>query len=326
MLDLNPIPPVRSMVPVSPEHEQNVRRALQHRKSARTLLEYAKAWGYFETWCAQNAYTALPADPLIVAAYLADKARQPKGPKFATLCQWSAAIGYKHRTAQLNDPTRADGCRQTLEGLAREYGTAQTKKAPITRDELQKMILATSDDLRGARDRALLLVGFAGAFRRSELIALEVRDIDFSDGDAVLILRQSKTDQTKHGETIRMPGDENTLLNPVGALRGWLIAAEIGDGKVFRKVDRWGKVWARGLSAPSVAEIVKRYAVCANIDEKRVSGHSLRAGFITTAIHAGYTAPQVAEISRHKSMDVLQGYVRDSGKMQRDVIRGVLKG
>ena len=323
MLVLNPVETLRTAVPVRSEHEQIVRRALLHRQSARTEIEYGKAWNYFEAWCKRNNYVALPADPLTVAAYLADSAREHK---LSTLRQWSAAIGSKHRTAQFEDPTRSEGCKETLEGLAREYGATQEKKAPITREELAEMIVRTEDDLRGTRDRALLLVGFAGALRRSEIVALEVRDVEFVRGDVVLTLRQSKTDQTKRGQTICLPADANTILNPAVALREWLTVAEITDGKVFRKVDRWGKVWTHGLTAPRVAETVKRYAELAGIDTDRVSGHSLRAGFITTAIHAGYTAAQVAEISRHKSMDVLQGYVRDSGKMQRDVIRTVLEG
>lgn len=323
MMNLAPIPNA-GIVPARLEHEQIVRRALLHRKSARTLHEYEKAWRYFDTWCAQHGYSALPADAFIVSAYLADAARRNK--KVSTLRQWSAAIGYKHRLAQCDDPTRAEGCKETLEGLAREYGTAQAKEAPITRDELAQMLLSASDDLRGARDRALLLVGFCGALRRSELVALEVRDIAFLDGDAVLTLRQSKTDQSKHGETICLPSDADARLNPVSALREWLFAAQLSEGKVFRKVDRWGQVWARGLTAPRVAETVKKYAALAGIDPQRVSGHSLRAGFITTAARRGMTAPQIATISRHKSMDVLQGYIRDAGKMQRDVIAAVLKG
>ena len=321
------------LAPIRAEHEQMIRRALLHRKSARTLREYDKAWSYFQSWCKENDYIALPAEPLTVAAYLAacaqgftDKAKRKHKPaKLATLRQWSAAIGYKHRAAQYEDPTRAEGCKETLEGLAREYGTAQEKKEPITREELEQMILHTPDDLRGARDRALLLVGFSAALRRSELVALEMRDVTFSGGYARLTLRQSKTDQDKQGESIALPMDTNARLNPVAALVEWIERAEITEGKLFRKIDRWGKPWARGLTPGRVAETVKHYADLAGIDPERVSGHSLRAGFITSAARAGRTGEQIATVSRHKRMDTLQGYVRDAGKMQSDVVRAVLE-
>ena len=161
--------------------------------------------------------------------------------------------------------------------------------------------------LTGKRDRALLALGFAGAFRRSELIALELADLTFETEGMRVHIRHSKTDQEGRGQEIAIPRGRH--LRPVRAVQDWLKAAKIKDGLVFRSIDRHGHVGA-ALSAQSVALIVKRHAEIAGLDPHEFAGHSLRAGFLTSAAEAGADVLRMMEVSRHKRVETVQGYVR----------------
>jgi integrase len=168
--------------------------------------------------------------------------------------------------------------------------------------------LCRTDTLIGVRDRALLGLGFAGAFRRSELVALQVEDLtEVPDGLRVLI-RHSKTDQEGQGQEIAIL--RGVRICPVEAVQQWLARAEINSGPVFREVKKGGKVQAAALSAQSVALLIKRYAVRAGLDPKVFAGHSLRAGFLTSAAEHGASIFKMMDVSRHKSVDTLRGYVR----------------
>jgi site-specific recombinase XerD len=171
------------------------------------------------------------------------------------------------------------------------------------------MVKQTPANLIGIRDRALLLVAFAGALRRSELVGLSVNDLRETKAGLCLHIRVSKTDQERRGQNIAIA--TGTTACPVKALRTWLKVTEITSGPVFRSVFKSGRILANTLSDRSVANIVKSYAKLAGIDPAAVSGHSLRAGFMTSAAQNGASIFKMMKVSRHKSMDTLQGYVRD---------------
>jgi len=169
-------------------------------------------------------------------------------------------------------------------------------------------MLDACPDTMGHRDRALLALGFAGAFRRSELVALEVADLtEVPDGLRVRI-RRSKTDQEGEGAEIAIP--RGYRLRPVEAVQTWLAAAEISTGPVFRPVPKGGRVQGVPLTPHSAAQIVKAYASRAGLDAQGFAGHSLRSGFLTSAAEAAASVFKMTEVSRHKSVDVLRGYVR----------------
>lgn len=177
------------------------------------------------------------------------------------------------------------------------------------------MVAKAGTDLKGFRDRALLLLGFAGAFRRSELVALNVEDLDFCDGGLRVTIRRSKTDQEGQGATIAIA--RGSVACPVDAVRAWIKATSIMDGPLFRPVTRTGKISARRLSARAVAELVKAHARRAGLKAADFSGHSLRSGFLTSAAARGASIFKMMDVSRHKSVDTLRGYVRDA-EMFRD--------
>jgi site-specific recombinase XerD len=168
----------------------------------------------------------------------------------------------------------------TVRGIRRTLGTAKIKKAPATAERLLAMAANTGADLKGLRDRALLLIGFAGALRRSELVALNIEDIEEAPDGMKITIRHSKTDQEGAGQTIGIPFGK--IACPVAALKEWITATGIGSGALFRSVNRHGKVGER-LTDQSVSDIVKEHAERLRLDPKQFAGHSLRAGFLTSA-------------------------------------------
>jgi integrase len=172
------------------------------------------------------------------------------------------------------------------------------------------MVATAPNKLAGLRDRALLLIGFGGALRRSELVALDVADIEETETGLLVTIRHSKTDQEGEGATIAIARGD--VACPVKALRAWLDASGIQAGPIFRPIDKAGTVRSSRLTDRSVANIVKTYAGRAGFDASIFSGHSLRAGFLTSAAGKGASIFKMMDVSRHKSVDTLRGYVRDA--------------
>ena len=290
-------------------------------RAPNTYRAYRAAWRSFAAWCAEHNCPALPADPLAVADYLAHAAQRHKA---STLAVHVAAIRAAHKAAGQPDPTADERVAATMRGIRRVHGQPPAQREPLTLDDLRALVRACGDDLAGLRDRALLLVGFAAALRRSEIVALDVEHVRIN-GVLRITIARSKTDQEGQGVVKTIPRLADAELCPVRALRAWLDAAGIASGPIFRSVNRWGKVGAR-LSAYDVARIVKRRAQAAGLDARMLAGHSLRAGFATTAALAGLDAVAIAEVTGHRSLNTLQRYIRAAGRVQADAISRVMGG
>jgi site-specific recombinase XerD len=275
-------------------------------KSPATRRAYRSDFAGFTAWCGARGLVALPASADTVAAWLA--ALATGGAKASTIGRKAAAIRYAHKLAGHEPPTGLEAVKAVMRGIRREIGTAAAQKSPATADRIADIVRAIPDTLIGKRDRALLLLGFAGAFRRSELVALTVADLIDAEGGLRVVIRHSKTDQEGQGQEIAIP--HGSRLRPVEAVRAWLAAAGITDGPVFRPIAKGGRVAAMALSGRSVAEIVKHHAERAGLDPAAYAGHSLRSGFITTGAENGASVFKLMEVSRHKSVDTLRGYVR----------------
>jgi integrase len=208
-----------------------------------------------------------------------------------------------------------------MRGIRRSLGTAPRKKAPATAERIVSMAVAADGDMKGLRDRALLLIGFAGAFRRSELVALNIEDLEESDLGFKVTIRHSKTDQEGAGQTIAIV--RGSVACPVVALKAWLAAAGIATGPIFRSVRKDGTVAGR-LPAQSVADIVKAYAERIGLDPALFSGHSMRSGFLTSAAKRGASIFKMMDQSRHKSVETLRGYVRDAEIFKEHAGAGLL--
>jgi integrase len=184
------------------------------------------------------------------------------------------------------------------------------------------MVDKVDTDIKGLRDRALLLLGFAGAFRRSELVALDIADLEFCNNGLRVTIRRSKTDQEGLGATIAIVSGSTAC--PVKAVRVWIETTGLRDGPLFRPVTRTGKVSNLRLSGRAVAELVKSYARRAGLNAAVFSGHSLRSGFLTSAAAHGASIFKMMDVSRHKSIDTLRGYVRDAEMFQDHAGKGLL--
>ena len=274
-----------------------------------TRKAYASDVKIFSAWCAAHAVVDLPASPETVALFLASQA--DAGRAASTLNRRLAAIQYAHQAAGHATPTAHKGVTAALKGIRRAKGTAPSKKKAATADIVKEMVRYCPHTLTGKRDRALLLLGFAGAFRRAELVALTVADLTFEADGLRVIIRKSKTDQEAAGQVVAIPHG-SLLFCPVAALKQWLAVAGIEAGAVFRAVGKGSRVGQAALSDKSVANRVKHYAGQVGLDAADFAAHSLRAGFVTSAAEAGASIFKMAEVSRHRSTDVLAGYVRSA--------------
>jgi len=279
----------------------------QAEKASSTQKAYGTDFRLFKAWCNAKGVSALPAAVETVAAYLAAEAKTARP---STLGRRVAAIRYAHRLAGLPLPTDAEGVKATMRGIRRTLGAAKVRKAPAVAAKMLEMVATAPNDLAGRRDRALLLLGFAGAFRRSELVALDVADVEEMEAGLRVIIRHSKTDQERQGVTIAIARGD--VACPVKAVREWLGAAGIDAGPLFRPINKGGGVAEARLTDRSVANIVKAYAERAGFDASTFSGHSLRSGFLTSAAAKGASIFKMMDVSRHKSVETLRGYVRDA--------------
>lgn len=202
--------------------------------------------------------------------------------------------------------------KNTLKGIRRTMGTAPTQKAPTLTDDIRSMVDVADAGMIGVRDRALILLGFAGAFRRSELVALDVEDCALGKDGLTVTLRRSKTDQDAIGRKLGIPYGSNPETCPVRNLQAWLEASGISTGPLFRSLSRHGQVQPGRLSGIDVARIVKKLAGRAGLDPSKYAGHSLRAGHATTsAAIAGASERSIMDQTGHRSVQMVRRYIRD---------------
>lgn len=243
----------------------------------------------------------------MLAQYIAERA-QIHSP--FTIGRRVVGIGRAHSSLGLPDPSKTDLVRSVLRGLRRTTGKPQRRATPILRDDLF-MLLSQMRGLKGIRDQALLLIGFAGAFRRAELVGLDVSDLQFVTEGLLIHLRRSKTDQIGEGRNIAIPFGRTSAC-PVKALQQWIEASSITHGPIFRSVSKSGVVSGSRLSDQSVSLIVKSYANGIGLPPEKYSGHSLRAGLVTSAAKAGVSLTKIQEQTGHRSIAVLTRYIRDA--------------
>ena len=258
-------------------------------------------------WCHINQLPALPSTPEVIANFLASEA-EVKTP--STLSRRIAAIRYAHEAAGFESPTQSKLVSATLAGIRRIKGTKPKQKRAATVDKLYQLLAQiNTKTLQGKRDKALLILGFAGAFRRSELADLKLEDIEFLPEGLRITITKSKTDQTGEGQVIAI---YNGRLDVVGVLQDYLQTAGIRSSYIFRPMTKTDGVRPQGLTDKSVALIIKRYAAAAGMNPDEFAGHSLRAGFITSAAEAGANLFKIMDVSRHKNMQTVKRYVRQA--------------
>jgi site-specific recombinase XerD len=285
-------------------------------KASNTLRAYQSDWKDFHEWCETHWFASLPATPETVALYITDRAATLKT---SSLARRLTTINRAHQAASQPSPATMKNAvvSEVWKGIKRKKGTAQHGKKPFLTPDLRRMIAELPQDLRGLRDRALLLAGFAGGFRRSELAALRVEDLETTPDGLVVRLGRSKTDQEGQGRPVAVPYGSVPGTCPVRALRAWLDQAVITSGPVFRAVNRFGEAGDHALHPDSVGYLVKRAAGRAGLEVADYAGHSLRAGLATQAAMNGASEFAIMRQTGHRSLATVRKYIRQ-GSLFRD--------
>lgn len=293
-------------------------------RSKNTIKSYGSDWKDFSLWCQARGLSILPADPCTVACYLADRASQSyidssknhRSPlKTSTLARRLSAISQAHKVAGVDFNRKHPLIQETWKGIKNTHGTTQNGKEPILIEDLRRMIDAIQVEIEGKsrligfRDKALLLLGFAGAFRRSELVSLQLCDLKLVRDGYIVKLKRSKTDQQGEGRYIAIPYGSNPSTCPVRALRDWIDVGCLLEGPLFMPINRHGQKSMKTMSSHAVAIIVKKYAPTKEV-AIGLSGHSLRSGFATTAAMAGVQEYAIMKQTGHKRSDTLRKYIR----------------
>jgi integrase len=309
--------PVRRLDEAEPELTIRAARSIARSQvyqnaadASSTLRAYKADLANFKAWCLERGLDPMPSTPEIVGAYLADAGR---GYALSTLRRRVAAIARAHRMTKQPLDTRHPAIRETLRGIARTHGEPPRRSAALTTADIKRLLAACGDNMAGLRDRALFLLCFAGALRRSEAVGLDVEQVAWvSEGMRILITR-SKTDKEGAGAEIGISEGRVPLTCPVAALKAWLEQAEIVSGPIFRKVDRWGAVHAGRLDPDAVRQILKKRAAQAKITGtiwEPITPHGMRAGFVTTAYKNGVPDEEIMGHTRHRSLTTMRSYVR----------------
>jgi site-specific recombinase XerD len=306
--DLVPLP--------SPQVQEFIRAS----KAANTLRGYKSDWRDFCGWCETHGLVPLPAQAETVASYIAECASRLK---VGSIQRRLNAIAEAHKATGLESPTHHALVSNTMKGIRRTLGTAPVQKAPALTDDIKAMVEATDAGLIGLRDRALILLGFAGAFRRSELVGLNLEDCAFGKDGLTITLRRSKVDQESVGRKVGIPYGSNPETCPVRNVQAWIESAGITSSSLFRSLNRHGQIQSRRLGGLDVARILKKLAERAGLDAAKYAGHSLRAGHATSAAIAGASERSIMNQTGHRSVQMVRRYIRD-GSLFRENSAGKL--
>jgi integrase len=338
----------RALSPELRADAEAARRFAEAARSDATLRAYKSDWADFTAWCADRGLAAMPASPETVSLYIASRAEtgpvgddgRPTAPlKVTTLRRRLAAISQAHKLAGVESPAlrSREPLHSVWAGVTRALGTAPEKVAPALAsdvvamtaacDEAVRLAEAFPDDakpgagLRAKRDKAMLLLGFAAALRRSELAAVRTEHLSYTPEGLRLLIPRSKSDQEGAGQVVGVAYGARPGTCPVRAVRSYVAAASRVlaaqgrpsplSGPVFRGINRWGHLGQPAITGRTVANVVKQHAEAAGLDPSLYAGHSLRAGFATTAARAGKPDRAIQKQTRHKSAAMLAEYVRE---------------
>ncbi|MBI4021162.1 MAG: site-specific integrase [Candidatus Aenigmarchaeota archaeon] len=310
-----PAPTSKALVPrLSDEYATAIVEYVRKGRASSTRAAYKEDWGRFVIWCKDGGWQSQPAEPETIAAYAIYLARD-RGHSVRYLRRAMAAIGWAHTAVGIDPPpTHHKAVKAVLEGVIREHGKPPNKRDALSFQDLLRLLSqCPADTLTGKRDRALLTLGYFAALRRSELVALDRKDVREIDGGLRVVLQRSKTDQKGDGDTkgVKERKDE---ADPVKLLREWLAASEIKKGPLFRPINRHDQLSEKRLTGRSVALIIKRTCKRAGLDPDNYSGHSLRRGFATSAARGGADGLIIRKTTKHKSDRMVNEYV-DEGTL-----------
>ena len=285
---------------------------LRNSKSTNTLRAYQSDYNDFSLFCSKNGFQAMPTEPKILSLYITHLASYSK---FSTLKRRLASISIIHKTKGHYIDTKHPIIVENLMGIKRTNGSNQKGKKPLLINDLKLLINAIDGskekNIRKIRDKALVLIGFSGGFRRSELVNIEYEDIEFVEEGVKIFVKRSKTDQSGEGMTKAIPYFDNINFCPVKALNKWVVEAELKEGKIFN------------ISDKNVALIIKKYANYAGLDAHRYAGHSLRSGFATVAAESGADERSIMAMTGHKTTQMVRRYIREANIFKNNALNKI---
>jgi len=285
---------------------------LKNSKSANTLRAYESDYKDFSFFCVKNNFSSLPADPKILSLYLTHLSQTSK---FSTLKRRIASISVIHKLKGHYIDIKHPVIRENLLGIKRVKGSNQKAKKPLLISSLKQIIdvinAANIHEIRKTRDKALILTGFAGGFRRSELVAIEIDDVEFVREGVKIFVKRSKTDQSGEGMTKAIPSFESALYCPVLHLQDWMAKGKSKNKKIFP------------ISDKSVALIIKKYANLAGLDGNKYAGHSLRSGFATSTAESGAEERNIMAMTGHKTTQMVRRYIQEANLFKNNALNKI---
>jgi len=282
---------------------------LKNSKSNNTLRAYQSDYNDFSLFCSKNGFQAMPTSSNVIALYITHLSSYSK---YSTLKRRIASISALHKMKGHYIDTKHPIIIENLMGIKRKIGSHQKGKKPLLISDLKFLIevidKSKEKDLKKIRDKALILIGFSGGFRRSELVNIELEDIEFVSEGVKLFIKRSKTDQSGEGMIKAIPYFENINFCPVIALKNWIDAIELKKGKIFN------------ISDKNVSLIIKKYSNYAGLDSRKYSGHSLRSGFATSAAEAGVEERNIMSMTGHKSTEMVRRYIKEANLFKNNAL------
>ena len=284
---------------------------LKRSKAQNTLRAYQADFKDFRLFCIKNGLVALPTEPKILSIYLTHLSSFCK---FSTLKRRLASIKVIHKIKGHYLDTKHPIITENLLGIKRVHGVKQKSKKPLLINDLKLIIDKINEEkneIKKLKNKSLILIGFAGGFRRSELVSIEYDDVDFVPEGVKIFIKRSKTDQTGEGMTKAIPYFENSSYCPVIALKKWIEIAGIKSGKIFN------------ISDKSVALIIKKYALLAGLDYTKYAGHSLRSGFATSTAEMGADERSIMAMTGHKTTQMVRRYIREANIFKNNALNKI---
>ena len=304
-------------------HEDTLNN-LKTSKATNTLRAYKSDFRDFEIFCSKHGFSSIPTEPKVVSLYLTHLSARSK---ISTLRRRLVSIGVVHRLKGHYLDTKHPVIIENLLGIKRKKGSIQTGKKPILINHLKQIVNVIDDQkiekIKKLRNRSLILIGFGGGFRRTELISIDHEDLDFVEEGVKITLKRSKTDQFGEGMTKGIPYFANENYCPVSSLKNWLTLSKIKSGPIFRRFTKGSTLTTNRLTDQSVVLIIKECLKLAGIENRNFSGHSLRSGFATVAAESGADERSIMAMTGHKTTQMVRRYIREANIFKNNALNKV---
>jgi len=298
---------------------------LKNSKANNTVRAYKSDFNDFSLFCVKNGLKPLPSEPKIVSLYLTHLST--KEVKMSTLKRRLVSIGVIHRLKGYYLDTKHPSIIENIMGIKRRKGSIQKGKKPLLINNLKQLINVIDEynnqEIKKLRDRSIILIGFAGGFRRAELVSLDYDDLDFVTEGLKINIKRSKTDQFGEGSTKALPYLDNSNYCPVLSLKNWIKLTNINSGPLFRRFTKGSRLTINRLTDQSVALLIKKYLKLAGIENKDYSGHSLRSGFATSAAESGVEERSIMAMTGHKSTEMVRRYIKEANLFKNNALNKI---